>query len=124
MAMLSLFVGMLGVDQFYLGWWAAGAGKLCTLGGLGFWWIHDAVRIGGSPVRTADGILVANDVPHYTYVLVLVTFACVLGFSVSIWSIERHRIKRLRELLLLRAEGQAGLTHYSAVLASGGDLNL
>ena len=48
--LLSLFVGGLGADWFYLsvgngGYIAAGVFKLLTLGGIGIWWLVDWIRI-------------------------------------------------------------------------------
>ena len=39
--LLSIFLGGLGVDRFYIGKVGAGVGKLLTLGGLGVWWLVD-----------------------------------------------------------------------------------
>ena len=102
---LSLFLGPAGADQFYLGWYVMGAIKLVTLGGLGFWWIYDVVRIGSSPVMTADKFRVAQDVEHWAFVLAVLSLMGFLGFAMSIWSIERHRVQKAREILLLRAQG-------------------
>lgn len=41
--LLSVFVGYLGVDQFYAGNVGFGIGKLLTIGGLGVWWTIDTV---------------------------------------------------------------------------------
>lgn len=38
---LSILVGGLGVDRFYIGDIGAGVGKLLTGGGLGVWWLVD-----------------------------------------------------------------------------------
>jgi len=102
---LSIFLGPVGADQFYLGWYVAGALKLATLGGLGLWWIYDVVRIGSSPVLTADAFRVANDVEHWAFVLTVLALMGFLGFALSVWSIERHRLQKAREILLLRAQG-------------------
>lgn len=42
---LSILVGGLGIDRFYIGDIGAGVGKLLTGGGLGIWWIIDLFTI-------------------------------------------------------------------------------
>lgn len=43
--LLSIFVGSLGVDRFYLGKIGTGILKLITLGGFGIWWLIDLILI-------------------------------------------------------------------------------
>lgn len=112
--LLSIFLGFVGADQFYLGMVGYGVAKLFTLGGLGFWWLYDVVRIGSTAVATADSYRVANDVTHWAFVLILLVFTGVVGFSVSVWSIGRHRTKRAQEITLLRAEAPSGYSHYGS----------
>lgn len=53
--LLSLFLGGLGVDRFYLGYTGLGIAKLLTLGGLGVWALIDFIMIAMRKVTAADG---------------------------------------------------------------------
>jgi TM2 domain-containing membrane protein YozV len=52
---LSLFVGYLGVDRFYLGRHWTGFLKLSTFGGFGVWWLIDIVLIAAGGLTDAEG---------------------------------------------------------------------
>ena len=43
--MLSFFVGLLGADRFYLGYYFLGFLKLFTVGGFFVWWIIDFILL-------------------------------------------------------------------------------
>ena len=43
--LLSVFVGSLGVDRFYMGYIGTGILKLITFGGFGIWWLIDLILI-------------------------------------------------------------------------------
>ena len=46
--LLSIFLGVYGIDRFYIGNTGMGVGKLLTYGGLGSWAIIDWFMISGS----------------------------------------------------------------------------
>ena len=43
--LLSILVGSLGVDRFYMGYVGLGILKLITLGGFGIWWLIDLILV-------------------------------------------------------------------------------
>jgi hypothetical protein len=53
--LLSLLLGILGVDRFYLGKVGTGILKLLTAGGLGIWYVIDLVLLLAGLARDADG---------------------------------------------------------------------
>ena len=54
--LLSIFLGGLGVDRFYLGHTGIGIGKLLTLGGCGIWSLIDVILIAMRNVTDSDGL--------------------------------------------------------------------
>jgi len=54
-AMLSLFLGPLAIDRFYLGYTGLGVVKLLTLGGFGIWALIDLILIVTNEMKDSDG---------------------------------------------------------------------
>jgi TM2 domain-containing membrane protein YozV len=53
--LLSILVGQLGVDRFYLGYIGLGILKLLTAGGCGIWWIIDIILIATKQLKDVNG---------------------------------------------------------------------
>ncbi|VDM73490.1 unnamed protein product [Strongylus vulgaris] len=58
----SIFLGVVAVDRFCLGYSAIAVGKLMTLGGLGVWWIIDIFLLVTGNLTPADD---SNWEPYY-----------------------------------------------------------
>ena len=54
--LLSIFVGGLGIDRFYLGHIGLGILKLITFGGCGIWWLIDLIIIVTGGMKDANGM--------------------------------------------------------------------
>ena len=52
---LSIFLGELGIDRFYLGYIGTGILKLITCGGFGIWWLIDLIIIATGKLKPKDG---------------------------------------------------------------------
>jgi TM2 domain-containing membrane protein YozV len=57
---LSVIVGQLGVDRFYLGYTGLGIIKLITFGGCGIWWLIDLILIATRKLPDSDGLPLAS----------------------------------------------------------------
>jgi len=53
--LLSIFLGGLGIDRFYLGYIGLGVLKLITGGGFGIWWLIDLILIATGKLRDSEG---------------------------------------------------------------------
>jgi hypothetical protein len=58
--LLSIFLGTLGVDRFYMGQSGLGIGKLLTFGGCGVWWLIDVILIATGSAKDAKGRLLVK----------------------------------------------------------------
>lgn len=52
---LSIFLGELGIDRFYLGYIGTGILKLITCVGFGIWWLIDLIMIATGKLKPKDG---------------------------------------------------------------------
>uniref|UniRef100_A0A0G4I8Q8 TM2 domain-containing protein n=1 Tax=Chromera velia CCMP2878 TaxID=1169474 RepID=A0A0G4I8Q8_9ALVE len=103
---LSLFVGFLGADQWYLGLYSQASLKTATLGGLGVWWLYDIVRVGSQPVY-AYNYRVAADLPRWAFIVSSVCWFAALGFIVVGLNTLRTIRRKRKDALLLAAEKAA-----------------
>lgn len=101
--LFSALLGYTGADQLYLGfpWWALL--KLVTFGGCGLWYFFDIIRIGSTTVSTQYNFQVADDLPHFIFVLAVILYVMLVGFALGIYSIQKERIKKAHEVMLLRS---------------------
>ncbi|MGZ6971675.1 MAG: TM2 domain-containing protein, partial [Thermoanaerobaculia bacterium] len=53
--LLSIFLGYLGVDRFYIGHVGLGLLKLFTFGGCGIWWLVDVILIATNSLKDSEG---------------------------------------------------------------------
>ncbi len=61
--LLGYFLGVFGVDRFYLGYTGLGIAKLLTLGGFGIWALIDTILIGIGSMKDASGQELARPAP-------------------------------------------------------------
>ena len=61
--LLSYFMGLLGLDRFYLGQIGLGVLKLLTCGGASLWALADLVLIGGGAAKDAEELPLAREAP-------------------------------------------------------------
>ena len=54
--LLSIFLGYLGIDRFYLGKPITGTLKLLTGGLGGAWWLYDVIMIGTDSMTDGRGV--------------------------------------------------------------------
>lgn len=81
--LLSLFLGVLGVDRFYLGKVGTGILKLLTFGGLGIWYLIDLILILTGSMKSKDGHELKGRDKNLKTALIIGGVVLVLGFISS-----------------------------------------
>merc|ERR1719235_2466284 len=92
---------MFGIDMFYLGFNVMGVLKLLTLGGFGWWWLTDLIRIGVGAVYTNGLYRTANDLPFWAFAVSVVTLCLGLGFAIFISFVLKPHVIAKRRLAAL-----------------------
>lgn len=85
-SLLSLFLGSLGVDRFYLGYTGLGVLKLLTLGGCGIWALIDFILIATGGLKAADGQSLKGIEKNKKIVLIIAAVVIGLSFLAGIIS--------------------------------------
>lgn len=67
---LCIPLGVFGAHRFYVGKIGTGLLQLCTLGGMGLWWLYDLITIASGEFRDADGLRVRQWDPEDAAALV------------------------------------------------------
>lgn len=57
---LAALLGPFGAHRFYVGKTGTGVLMLCTVGGLGLWYLYDLILVAGGSFRDIDGRLVSR----------------------------------------------------------------
>jgi TM2 domain-containing membrane protein YozV len=60
---LGFLGGFFGLHRFYVGKTGTGLGMICTLGGLGFWWLYDIILLATGEFRDAEDLPLRRWVP-------------------------------------------------------------
>jgi TM2 domain-containing membrane protein YozV len=82
--LLSLLLGTLGIDRFYLGKVGTGLLKLITFGGFGIWYLIDIVILLTGGTRDRAGLPLINEPKNKTVQWVLSGVLVLLGILVSV----------------------------------------
>jgi len=75
--LLSLLLGVLGVDRFYLGKVGTGILKLVTVGGIGIWYLVDLIILLAGGTRDKQGNKLA-DYDKYKVMAIVVTLVIIV----------------------------------------------
>jgi TM2 domain-containing membrane protein YozV len=81
--LLSWFLGVLGIDRFYLGKIGTGVLKLVTLGGFGIWALIDIILILCGAMRDKSGYFLVGYEQHKKMALIVTVILLVFGIGAS-----------------------------------------
>lgn len=83
-ALLSFFLGHLGIDRFYLGKTGTGILKLITLGGCGIWYLIDLILILTGSATSVDGQQLKDRKKNLKLALIIIGVAIMVSIFASI----------------------------------------
>ncbi len=87
--LLSYFLGIFGIDRFYLGQPLLGVLKLLTLGGFGVWYLIDLLLIGMGVARDGDGQTLQVSESPYGPSDKPQSVAFILSYFLGVFAIDR-----------------------------------
>lgn len=86
-SMLSLFLGYVGIDRFYLGYTGLGILKLMTFGGLGLWALIDQILIITGDMKSSNGVPMEGFERNKKTAWIITVVFIVVNFLLSLLSI-------------------------------------
>ena len=86
--LLSLFLGVLGIDRFYLGKIGTGIVKLITIGGFGIWAFIDLIMVLVNKTTDSSGRPLEGYDKYKTVAIVVSVVVIVLNMLANYWRLQ------------------------------------